>query len=300
MPSVRKFRSCLITATVYAWGVCYSILVSRYGGGIAMVWVGGAVLAGRLVDTRDDMWPATLACCVVTNALATGLIGLGWVAAVPLAIVNVAEAGAAALIFRALLRSCWPRDSLELVTGYYLGIGLVVPLCGAIMGTLVFARVFPSHVPHSFFHWFIGHAVGLILASPLAIVIWRIAAGRIRVAPEEGLSIALQLGAMALLTYAVFTQSSYAALALPLVFTAFVAWYGNAVVATSLPVVLGVIGGRLSRAGHGPFQMLDVPIGDRMQLFALYASVATLCALPLICERVARAQRRADFTPALD
>ncbi|BEV00348.1 hypothetical protein [Novosphingobium olei] len=300
MQRARESRSCTVTVIVYAMAVSYSILVSRFEGGIAMIWVGGPVLAARLVETPRPLWLRTLLWCMLVNVVITGCIGLGWGPAVPLAVVNVAEATGAALILRVLLRSCWPEDALELVAGYYLGIGLLVPLGGAALGTLVLPLIVPFHGAHSFFHWFIGHAVGLIMAIPVSLTLSRLAGGRERFEHEEVVSSVLQLAVMALLTYAVFTQTMPIALLLPMALAVCVAWFGNALIATSLPVVLAMIGGRLTRAGYGPFQLLDLPLGDRMQLFALYAAAATLCVLPLVCERAARHRRRATLVMALD
>ncbi|WP_225206340.1 MASE1 domain-containing protein [Novosphingobium huizhouense] len=301
MRAAREPTTCLVTVAAYAAAVAYSIVSSRVDGGIAMVWIAGAVLAARLADLRRRAWPAVVLACVLANVLVTGLVGLGWSAALPLALVNAGEAVAAALILRVLLRTCWPFDALEVVAGYYLGIGIAVPLCGAVVATMLLPLVLPGPLPHGFFHWFIGHSVGLIMAIPVSLMATRLASGRLRSFDlGEGASSALQLATMALLTHAVFMQSAPVAILLPVAFVVVVGWKGNPIVATALPVVLGAVGGRLTRAGHGPFRLLDLATADRMQVFALYAAAVMLCVLPLLCDRAARRRRTAEPVLALE
>lgn len=292
MNPARTFKACLITAVLYFAAILYSILVSRYEGGIAMIWLGGAVLAARLAVTTRQQWPLTIAVCIVANVIATGVFGLGWYPALPIAIINAAEAIGAALVLRWVMDNCWPNDAVELVAAYYLGLGLIVPMLAATAGAVLLPLVMPLPFAHSFFHWFIGHAVGLLLLSPLAVTISKaLTGGQPLIRAGEGIAVMLLLLTMGLLGYAVFNQPELSLLILPIGFAMFVGITADIGVASAMPVLLACVGGGLTYVGKGPFHSLDLPVGDRMQLFVLYATFSTLCTLPLTCIREARRRK---------
>ncbi|MFX8766452.1 hypothetical protein ABTM49_19700, partial [Acinetobacter baumannii] len=87
----------------------------RFDGGVAQIWLPGPLIAARLLALPRAQWRDNALAAVLANMLATGLLGLGWAVALPLALVNMAEAVAAAMIARRLLDAYWPDEPLDLL-----------------------------------------------------------------------------------------------------------------------------------------------------------------------------------------
>lgn len=265
---------------------------ARFSGGVAMVWVAGAMLAGRLIVLPERQWTPWLLWSGVASVMVTGLYGLGWLAAVPFAVVNVAEAAAAALIWRRITEAFWPDETVEWLAAFYIGIGLSIPLASGGVATLV-AWAFVGLPPvENFLHWIVGHALGLIACLPVFTFIYRRAErGRSILPSAEALPVSLLvLFCFALLTGLVFVLDMRALLVFPLLF--FVV--GTAVLEEEtvvfFPILLILIGGTLTGLDMGPIAQMDVDYGDRIQFFQLYVGVAVLAALPISCERTRRLQ----------
>ncbi|MCW1384182.1 diguanylate cyclase [Novosphingobium sp. KCTC 2891] len=296
MDFVRSYRPAIVTALLYFAGVVYSVHYSRFEGGVAMIWISGAVLAASLVVMARPQRCATILACVAANTVGTGLFGLGWAPAFPLALVNVGEAAAAAMVLRRLIEAHWPRETLELVAGYYLGLGVIVPLAGATAGSAIASLIAGIDFERNFYHWLIGHAVGLLTVAPFSLVAARsFASRRPMISRETATTRLLLVATMALLTFGVFTQPIRPLMLLPLVFAMFAAVWSSAAVAMALPVVLATVGGTLTLRGLGPLAGMNLSPGDRVQVFELYAAFTTLCALPIICEQERRRRQVSDL-----
>ena len=77
------------------------IAYTRYGGGVACLWLASAVLGSYLVDLPRRAWPPVLVAAGAISATITATLGLGPLAALPLAIINLAEASLFAMALRA-------------------------------------------------------------------------------------------------------------------------------------------------------------------------------------------------------
>lgn len=100
MRLARTLAGPACTAIAYFALAFGAVAYGRFAGGVAMVWVATALLAGRLVHLPVRLWHRWVVPCVIVSTIATGYFGLGWPAAVPLAFVNMGEALAVVLIWR--------------------------------------------------------------------------------------------------------------------------------------------------------------------------------------------------------
>lgn len=268
----------------------FTVHFSRFSGGIAMVWVANALLAGRLVVTPEKRWASFLAACGAASAVATGAFGLGWAAAGPMAIVNVGEAAAAAMVMRRISVAFWPDDTLEWIAAYYIGIGLIIPLTSGGLATLVASVVGSGDPLENFTHWIIGHSLGLMSCLPIfRFVYWRTSRGRSFFPGGENWPSALAiLVAYTLLTVVVFSLDMRVLLVFPLLFLVVGAAVLEEAMIAALPVLLIIIGGTMTALEMGPIALMDVDYGDRIQFFQLYVGVTVLAGLPISCERSRR------------
>ena len=102
-------------------------LLGRPDGGVAMIWLPGAVLAAWLAGADRKDWALLLTVAAIGNVLAAGLFGLGWALAPFLTLANLAEAVAVALLARHTVRHHWPDATFEMISIFLLGALLVIP-----------------------------------------------------------------------------------------------------------------------------------------------------------------------------
>ncbi|MBA4088574.1 MAG: hypothetical protein C0491_12360 [Novosphingobium sp.] len=287
MRLARSLAGPVSTAIAYFALAFGAVAFGRFTGGVAMVWVASALLAGRLIHLPVRLWPRWLIPCGLVSAIATGYFGLGWTSAVPLALINIAEAAAVALVWRRITEAFWPHDILEWVTSFYLGIGLTIPLVTGGMASLVTWLGLGRPPIENFTHWIIGHALGLVACLPVFHYIYhRLGRGQSFLPSARQLPLAtLVFGTFVLLTGLVFSLDMRALLVFPLVFLMISSALAPAAITTLMPLLLIGMGGAMTILGHGPIAGMDVEFGDRIQFFQLYVGVSVLAALPLSCER---------------
>ncbi|MCY1671883.1 MASE1 domain-containing protein [Novosphingobium sp. SL115] len=267
-----------------------TVSFARFSGGVAMVWLAGALLAGRLTDVPERRWGPWLVLCGLASVMATGFFGIGWAASVPLAIINIAEAAGAAFIWRRITRAFWPDETLEWLVSFYIGIGLTLPLLSG--GSAALVAWLTNGLPpmENFTHWIIGHSLGMIACLPLfRFFFWRMSRGRSFLPSADRWPLAiLMFGTFSLLTIAVFLLDMRALLVFPLLFIVVGAAVLEQSIIALLPVLLIAIGGTMTALEFGPIAVMDFEYGDRMQFFELYVAVAVLGALPVSIERQRR------------
>jgi integral membrane sensor domain MASE1 len=287
MRLARSLAGPFSTAIAYFALAFGAVAFGRFSGGIAMVWIASALLAGRLVHLPVGLWPRWVIPCGLVSTIVTGYFGLGWPSAIPLALINMAEAVAVALAWRRITEAFWPHDILEWVTSFYLGIGLTIPLFTGFLASLVAWLALGQPPIENFTHWIIGHALGLVACLPVFHYVYhRLGRGRSFLPPASQLPLAtLVFGTFMLVTGLVFSLDMRALLVFPLVFLMISSALVPAAITTLMPLLLIGLGGIMTVMGHGPIAGMDIAFGDRIQFFQLYVGVSVLAALPLSCER---------------
>lgn len=287
MRFARSLASPPSTAIAYFALAFGAVAFGRFSGGVAMVWIASALLAGRLVHLPVALWPRWVIPCGLVSTVVTGYFGLGWSSAVPLALLNMVEAVAVALAWRRITDAFWPHDILEWVTSFYLGIGLTIPLITGCLASLVAWLVLGLPPIENFTHWIIGHALGLVACLPVFHYVYhRLGRGRSFLPPARQLPLAtLVFGTFMLVTGLVFSLDMRALLVFPLVFLMIASALVPAAITTLMPLLLIALGGAMTVLGFGPIAGMDIDFGDRIQFFQLYVGVSVLAALPLSCER---------------
>lgn len=286
----RVLSSPVGVAIVFFALAALTVSFARFTGGVAMVWIAGAQLAGRLTVMPEKRWGPWLFACAFASILATGLFGMGWAASLPLAAINIAEAAAAAMVMRRISIAFWPNETLEWVAGYYIGIGLIIPLVSASMATVVAGLATGSPFVEAFTQWIIAHSLGLITCLPIFRFTYsRWTRGRDCLPNAESWPFtAMVLGAFVLLTTAVFLLDMRALLVFPLLFLVVGSAMLEEALIAAMPAMLILIGGALTILEMGPIALMDVAYGDRVQFFQLYVGVTVLAGLPIACERSRR------------
>lgn len=279
-----RFRTgtALPTAGAYFLTASCTVGATRFGGGVAFLWAACGLLLGVLLSTDRRQWPAIVVCCVIASFAATSLFGLGLEAALPLAILNMAEATLAAWLLRRIMPDFGSLDSVGEI-GLLLAVaGLALPAATAFPGAVVAMMV--AHVPYwpNWLAWFTGHGLGAVTVAPLVLLlrrgeigVWVRQAGRRQVVETAALIVAL-----ATVCIVVFCQTQFPLLFLPfLPMMALVFRTGRLGAVLSL-ILIAAIGGALTIRGLGPFALIEGGSGLRAQFLQLYLATATLMVLP--------------------
>lgn len=284
--SASAWREAVLTAVVYFVCASAALQLTRFDGGVAIVWPAGAVLFAKLAATPRRRWIGITLACVPAGLLTSFLFGLQGVVSVPLPLVCIAEAYAAAWLIKRLFPRFGRFQSVPEVACFLAVAGVLVPAGSAFFGALcaLVARGIPYGL--AWRDWYAGHALGMVaFAPPLLLTLrgqtrqWLASAGASRLGEAIGLLV-LVTGA-SLLT---FGQDR-----IPLVMVPFLPMIAATVRlgrfgAVASILILLTIGLSFSLAGYGPTTMLHVSMALKLQVLQIYFASIVLILLPLAAE----------------
>ena len=286
------------TMLLYAALTAAGGLLTRLNHGIALIWLANGPLLAMLCKTPPRQWPAYVV------AAWTGMFGVvmavsGWhPIAMPYAMVDVGEA----VIAAALLRRWRVNDtlfrSIETMPVFVAACFVSVALC-ALPGAAVAVVAYQGSLFRPVFvDWIIGHGLGLLLGTPLALVARRDEGVWAELARPRHAVIAVGVVLLvAVTTLATFWQDALPLLflpVLPVVIATFALHRAGAAVSI---VIVAAIGGVLTVQGHGPVMLMHGDAAARLQFFQFYLAALFVTALPiaaLLKQREALSQALAE------
>jgi integral membrane sensor domain MASE1 len=282
-------------ALLYFATAATTVHISRFSGGVAMIWVSSALLSGYLLTAGRRVWPLTIALCAFASFVATGFFGFGWRVAAQLALVNVGSPDGrdnAQAHLRRLLARRHSRMAGGILSRHRAGrADGQRPRGLAVTGMVL--EIDPGA---NFVHWMIGHAVGLLTFLPFTISLsYAVHNGQPVLPDNRRLVAVLAVVAMTVLTAVVFSQPNRPLMLFPVLMVVAAAVWAPCVVTTFLPCVLALIGGMLTMRGEGPVAMMHLDLGDRMQFFEIYIAVTVLFALPVQFEQERRRRQMREL-----
>ncbi len=289
---VRRATPLLAMGALYGIAAGFAILVSRLDDGVAFMWIATGVLVARLAVLPRREWPGVAIACAVGSALATGLLGVGWIAAGPLAIVNVGEGLIGTWMLRRLSGAYDPMDSLRWLGGFIVAVGVIGPFVGGLGAGVAMALVADQPSAITVSRWYIGHALGTLTVTPILLLAFRMKPSDWRAlvhGPKTVETLAL-LGLVLATCVGVFMQSTLPLLFLPMLPVMLATFRGGRVAAAMSLVVVAVVGGISTAANHGPVAMIDWDAGARLQVFQFYLATTVLAVLPIAADLSHRAR----------
>lgn len=295
----RKPRNSSSFAASAAIGIAYflmamlALVTSRFEGGLAFIWVANALLMAALHTSQTRHWPRILVACGVASMIATSLMGMGPAAALPMAAINLAEALIVVTICRRFERGRdLPGSSNKPLMVFILALSLPANVTMGAAAALVASTLTPVSFAASWLQWYSGHVLGGLTCTPILLMLFQGDVSRwfreTRPARKwEAFGLLLLFG---LVVVHVFFWARYPLLfilLLPLVVIAFrIGYLGSA----ASVVVLAIVGGAATMAGHGPFHLVTSEIGERTQFFQFFLAFSFLLAMPLAAELNSRQQ----------
>jgi diguanylate cyclase (GGDEF)-like protein len=253
-----------------------SLHLTRFGGGVAALWVANGLLVGSLVLLPRARWFAWAATAVAGQAAARLVLGDDLLLAVGLGAANLIES---------LIVAGWLRRGVEdLRQAASLGrlsreaAASTVFACGlsATLATLVVGARVQDPVWVTWTVWFMAHGLGIVVVGTLVSCLAHPSV-RLSGRPGHRLDYAACLGLMVLGCGATFLQSRYPLLFLaylPLVLLAYRHGLSGMVSGTLL---LAASSGVAAATDSGPFALMQAPPLARVLLWQAY--VASGCVL---------------------
>ncbi len=288
--STKNILSILLLGAIYLALAAAAIKLTRFEGGVAFISVANAALLARLLTLRPRHWVPYLAVCAAAGMVATAWVGLGPMAAVPMVPMNLGEALAAALILRRASSRPGKMGSRARLPWFLFAAGVAAPALSAFGGAAV-ATVFGSGSYWSNWgHWYAGHALGALTFTPIAVYFLRgdAKAWAVMARPAAAAEAAALTSLVAITCVLVFAQDGLPLLFLPMVPIILATFRLGRLAAAVSIVLLTVISGWLTIAGHGPLGAVAGPVGEQVQFLQFYLACTVVTILPVSAELARR------------
>jgi diguanylate cyclase (GGDEF)-like protein/PAS domain S-box-containing protein len=282
----REVTGAALLGTAYFLVACLAARYTRFEGGVALIWIANAFLFADLRYRPERSWIARSMACCIGCVLATTFFGLGPEAALPLSIINIAEALACAMLMRMFKPVAGHFSSLGEIGALVLIAGVIVPVLTAFPAAFVAYKV--AAVPYwpNWLGWFAAHALGTLTVVPFLslaiggdITAWAKQARR-----GEWIEAAVLLSMLVLTSIAVFAQERVPLLFLPFAPMMLAVFRMGRLGAAASLLLLTAVGTVLTLEGHGPISLIRGGAGLKVQFFQFYLVVAMLMAMPAAAE----------------
>lgn len=259
-----------------------AIATSRIGGGVALVWIATAFLAAKLSVLPKASQRPYLVVAAIGSFVATGFAGVGWLAAGPMALINVSEGWIAALILRKSER-LGEDETPDLIGGAFLLSAIVAPLCTVVPAATIASLVTDIAFAESARNWLIGHVLGYLVLGPAFAMCLR---GNLRRWTADLFTMKRMAPSLCVLLVIVTSALSFGQSELPLLFLPTLAmvlltYYGGREGASAGLLLLTAIGGIFSLRGFGPIMLINDGTVARLQFFQAYLALNCVALLPV-------------------
>lgn len=269
-----------------------AILLTRLSGGIALFWISNAVLLTLLHPVSPRRWVLPVIAAYVASVAASLLVGPMGSTAFVLAAANVGEAVLAAVIMRRWQIDRQPFSSLPSVLKFVAGSAVFAPMLAGCVGAMAASAALGLSFLSTWTDWIIGHGLGMLIATPVFVLMAdrEVRQRLVRSRTGGGIELTALLMLVALATVITFSQEALPLLFFPLLPIVLAAFrMGRIGAATSL-IVLALIGSFCTVNGHGPVMLIDGSSAMRFQFFQFYIAANFLIALPVAAELNQRKQ----------
>ncbi|WP_158638008.1 PAS domain S-box protein [Sphingomonas ginsenosidivorax] len=260
-----------------------AIMLTRFNGGVALLWVANAPLLAYLCRTRYARWPAALLWTAVASMAASVLFGPVLWASPIFGIASILEAVLAAAVLRYLLPDPDYFASSKSVLIFAAVAGIAAPMASGVIAAATAWLAFGRAWAPIYIDWVVGRGLGMLIAMPIVAMLTERTRRGTRAALGDQLvgEGGILLLAVAVTTAAVFMQESLPLLflpALPVLLATFK--LGRRGAALSIGMV-AIIGWAATTSGHGPVMMTSLTKAGRFQFFQLYLAATVLMSLPV-------------------
>lgn len=268
-----------------------TIATTRFGNGVAFIWIANAWLLAELSITSRKDWLQPVMACGIASVMATALFGFGFLYALPLAVINIGEALVGAYVLRWIRPSATRFDSLDAMFVFIMAAGLLAPAMTAFGGAFI-AELSGKPFGENWIRWFTGHSLGALAFTPLFALFLR---GNIeqwmrQASLPRTLEAGVVLGIVVATSILVFAQDQFPLLFLPLL-PMIVATFRLGRFGAALSIMVQtIVGFAFTLTDTGPIALMGGDLGSRLQFLQFYLAVTVLVALPVAADLARRKQ----------
>lgn len=276
----------VIAGVIYFLMASLALLCSRFEGGLAFIWAANALLMAELQTSKTSYWPRVILACGVASMISTALFGMGPLAALPMALINIAESLIVATLCRRFIPVHLTDGSKRSLLVFIAALCVPANIIAGLGAALVAATLTRVDFGPSWLQWYSGHVLGGLTCTPILAMLLQGQVSRwVKETPKKKKLEALGLLILfALVTAHVFFLARYPMLFLLLLPLVAIAFRIGSLGAAASVVVLAAIGGAATVSGYGPLNLISGSIGERTQLFQVFLAFSFLLSMPLAAE----------------
>lgn len=278
-------KRAIVIGLLYFLSAAATIAVTRFGTGVALVWIAHAILLAELTLRSRDRWTAPLLWCGLASFCATWWFGFGLALAGPLVLINLAESVIAASIFHMMRDRDELLDSMKGLGVFVFGAGIAAP---AITGVFAALAVYSMGGDYSenWVKWFTGHGTGALVFTPLALLALRgdLVESARRLREDRDLKTPVNLTITAIVITLVFMQDKVPLLFLPILPIMLTVFRAGRFGAAATIALQAVIGGYFTLRGSGPINLIEASSAVQVLMFQGYVAFTVVTVLPASAE----------------
>ncbi|MFL9840871.1 diguanylate cyclase [Sphingomonas sp. ST-64] len=258
-----------------------AIGLTRLNQNVALLWLANGPLIAALLTRPAAERPLHLVACFAASISASITVS-PYTALAPLfGIANIGEALLGWLLLRRFGGDARAFLALPSLAAFVAAAGVVSPLLTGPLPAAMMALSQGSDPWAVWMNWGIGHGLGTLIATPIALLVLGGTIYRERKPQPGGIG---RFATIALLLISV-TMISFAQTRLPLLFVPILPLIAATMVYRVAGAALGmfaiaIIGAGFTMAGHGPIELIDASYALRLQFFQFYLAVLFLIAVP--------------------
>ncbi|MCP3729766.1 diguanylate cyclase [Sphingomonas sp. MG17] len=268
-------------AIAYFLFAAAAIAFTRLSHNVALLWIANAPLLAALLTRPPVERPWHVIACFAASIAATVSVS-PYSALSPLfAFANIGEALLAYLLLRRFGGAERPFDDLRSLAIFIAAAGIAAPLVtGLLPGVALWAFQGTSPLV-SGSNWLVGHGLGTLIGTPVALLAIGGAAYRERFArPHQPLRVLWVAALLLGITGLCFAQDGLPLLFLPLLPLVIATMIFRLAGAALGVFAVAMIGAVFTVSGHGPIQLIADGEAFHLQFFQFYLAVLFLTAMP--------------------
>jgi diguanylate cyclase (GGDEF)-like protein/PAS domain S-box-containing protein len=229
-----------------------ALMLNTRSGGITVLWPSNGLLLGMLLMTSRRQWPAYIAVGYFVDVAVNFSLSNPIPISVYLAGCNMIEVLIAAFLLHRVLVPA-PDLTRKRQLLFFLAYGVVLaPVIAAYLASLTLQTYHGNPMAHTFRLWLTADALGISTVTPLCLSFSR----TLRITPQSFFRFLGPFALLCAVTFYVFWQTQFPLLFLILpALTLMGLRMGLAGSASGL-LVVSVLGGFLTTAGHGPIMLM--------------------------------------------
>lgn len=280
----------ILIGCVYFLAASSALMISRFEGGLAFLWGANAFLMAELLTSRSAHWPRAIIACAIASAAATAIFGMGPMAAIPMAAINILESLIVAILCRHYVPDHRLIGSIRPLIVFILALSCVADVVTGLLAALVASQLTPVSFGASWLQWYTGHVLGGLTCTPILIMLFQGQLGHWlrETSTKAKVEATLLLALFALTSIHIFYWARYPMLFAPLLPLVLIAFRVGQMGAAASIIILALVGGIATISGVGPLTIIPGTPGERLQFFQFYLALSFLLSMPVAAELHAR------------